>query len=362
MIVIRHRNVNQAYGHGLHLLQSQGVLEQSRNGGAYVLQEPLATVYEQPIERVLFSPARNCNPWLHLMESFWMLAGRRDATWLDRYVSDFSARFAEPDGDMHGAYGHRWRQHFSLDQDDPLDQLSVCIRLLADDPSSRQVVLQMWDPTADLGVRGLRDRPCNTTIYFRRHTATAPRLDMTVCCRSNDAVWGAYGSNVVHFSILQEFIASALGIRMGSYTQISNNFHVYKSWIDQNGWPDERHAAGRSHDLYTRRVSGSTSLDRPTVAQARPMFGDISSDWPQVLSEIEEWCHVRSNSVNPRPVFSELLTPMSQAHDAIRERRGEESPAALSRVAHTDWQTAASQWEDRRRARRLQKIAAEDGL
>jgi hypothetical protein len=48
-----------------------------------------------------------------------------------------------------------------------------------------------------------------------------------VCNRSNDVIWGAYGSNVVHFSMLQELIASELGVECGTYTQMSNNFHLY---------------------------------------------------------------------------------------------------------------------------------------
>ena len=33
------------------------------------------------------------------------------------------------------------------------------------------------------------------------------KLCMTVCNRSNDMLWGAYGANVVHMSMLQEFVA-----------------------------------------------------------------------------------------------------------------------------------------------------------
>jgi hypothetical protein len=45
--------------------------------------------------------------------------------------------------------------------------------------------------------------------------------------RSNDAIWGAYGANAVQFAFLQEYVASALDIRMGSYTQVSDSLHIY---------------------------------------------------------------------------------------------------------------------------------------
>lgn len=50
---------------------------------------------------------------------------------------------------------------------------------------------------------------------------------MTVCCRSNDLILGAYGANIVHFSMLQEYMAGKLGKMMGSLTQLSNSLHIY---------------------------------------------------------------------------------------------------------------------------------------
>ena len=52
---------------------------------------------------------------------------------------------------------------------------------------------------------------------------------MTVCNRSNDMLWGAYGANAVHMSMLQEYLASRLEIAVGEYTQISDSFHVYQN-------------------------------------------------------------------------------------------------------------------------------------
>lgn len=52
-------------------------------------------------------------------------------------------------------------------------------------------------------------------------------LDLTVCCRSNDAIWGAHGANAVHFSILQEYLAARIGVGVGKLYQLSNNYHGY---------------------------------------------------------------------------------------------------------------------------------------
>jgi hypothetical protein len=43
-----------------------------------VSQTPVVTCYSAPTQRVLFSPMRDANPFFHLMEALWMLAGRDD--------------------------------------------------------------------------------------------------------------------------------------------------------------------------------------------------------------------------------------------------------------------------------------------
>jgi hypothetical protein len=55
---------------------------------------------------------------------------------------------------------------------------------------------------------------------------------MLVTNRSNDIVWGAYGANAVHFSYLLEYVASSIGVKVGRYWQVSNDFHIY-----ERHWP-----------------------------------------------------------------------------------------------------------------------------
>jgi hypothetical protein len=356
MIVIQHRNVNQAYGHGMSLLQTQGVVEQSRGGNVVVLPEPLCNVYLRPTERVLFSPARDANPFFHLAEAMWMLAGRKDGAFLDTYISDFSQRYAEPDGNIHGAYGHRWRAHF-----DEHDQLSSLICILQKDPSTRQAVLTMWDPVTDLDAQ-VRDKPCNTSVYFRVHQNTGA-LDMTVLCRSNDAVWGCYGANHVHFSILQEFVASACGFRMGSYRQVSHNFHVYKWWLDQHGPVEELHSHGQDHDLYTHREPHNSSLDRPPLVAATPLFGDIRENWREVLRDIEAHCRdplILSSQTNAPVLYTAQM--YAHAYRAYRAKDRQDALLCLQHIKHRDWRLAGEQWMYRRWARARERALGEIGL
>lgn len=209
------RNVNEALREAIWRFRVASRGENSRNGRVLRLPGVVVTEYLRPWERLCFNPVRGANHVFHLMETIWMLAGGRDVEWLLQFNSKFG-QYAEDSGIQHGAYGYRWAHHFGFDQIE-----KVCAQLRI--PGNRRVVLSMWDPVSDLGV-DVKDVPCNTHIYF---DVVDNELNMTVCNRSNDVIWGAYGANAVHFSILQELIAHRLDVGIGTYNQVSNNFHIY---------------------------------------------------------------------------------------------------------------------------------------
>jgi hypothetical protein len=199
-------------------MKVSGVREESRNGPVLTIQEPVLITHACPWERVMFIPSREENPYFHLMECVWMMAGSRDAKWISTY-NPRMMEFAEPTGIFNGAYGWRWRNAFHIDQ-----VLEICSEL-STYPTSRRAVLQMWACQQDLNVPHVKDVPCNTHAYFRIINGS---LDMTVCNRSNDLVWGALGSNVVHFSFLQELMAHEIGVGVGKMYQFTNNLHLYE--------------------------------------------------------------------------------------------------------------------------------------
>ena len=209
------QNVTVCLESALYYMRHSGVRANSRNGPVLRAPVPVISTYFNPRQRLVFDPTRDANNVFHLMEAIWMLAGEDNVQWLLPFNSKFS-QYAEADGRQWGAYGRRWRKHFDR------DQLFDAIKELRK-PDNRRVVVGMWAPYDDLGTE-VRDVPCNTHIYFQVRDR---QLQMTVCCRSNDMIWGAYGANAVHFSILQELMAWELGVGVGPYYQFSNDFHMY---------------------------------------------------------------------------------------------------------------------------------------
>ncbi len=215
-------DIPEMFSEMMILMKMQGVEQQSRNGTVLSLPEPLTITVHHPKRRVMHDPIRKANPFFHVMEFVWMMAGSRDPEW----IKQFNARFIEYADEnnayhiplIHGAYGHRWVHHFGR------NQILLAIQMLRNNPDTRRVVLSMWDGGVDLGTNHA-DLPCNTHIYLRIING---RLDFTVCNRSNDVIWGMTGANAVHMTLLQELMAEAIEVEVGVYRVFTNNAHVYK--------------------------------------------------------------------------------------------------------------------------------------
>ena len=224
------RNVSD----GLYLtklsLLEVGKKENTRNGWVLEFPTPFCVTYTHPTERVLFYPERDANPFFHLMESLWMLAGRNDVEWISKYnkrISDYS----DNGRTFHGAYGHRWRNHFRGGPNKFKDQLDQVMIRLHKFPNDRRAVVSMWDPNVDLVMHNDgKDYPCNTQIFFSKRGKV---LNMTVINRSNDIVWGLFGANAVHMSMLQEYMAARTESEVGTYIHFSNNAHAYLDTLEK---------------------------------------------------------------------------------------------------------------------------------
>lgn len=322
MQVINAQNVNDALPKAINLLLWDGVERSSRNGPVLAYPEPVTTVYRRPDQRVLFSHKRRANPVFHLMESLWMLAGRNDVAFPATFVKTMKA-FSDDGERFHGAYGYRWRKWFEH------DQLHWVITELKRDPTSRRAVLQMWDGGRDpiMASHSGKDVPCNTSIYFDVRDG---KLNMLVSCRSNDAIWGCYGANVVHMSVLQEYVAASVGVPMGVYRQMSNDLHVYLEKFSQSTLIHLAEDCGR-WDYYSA-----------TMDLAIPLFqGDIrdtDADLSLMFDAFDTLgVHGMINVNYATPLFRDTVAPMLSAWQSNRVE-------ATDRIAAPDWRIAVREW------------------
>lgn len=227
MHLINAVNVNDAYRQGM-LYLSEAPVVQTRNGPARRSPLPVTTLYTHPMQKVLFDPQRDANPFFHLFESLWMLAGRNDLATLTYFLPRF-AEYSDDGETLHGAYGYRWREYNGLHIH---DQLRTAASMLRKDPESRRVMIQMWNADIDLGARS-KDIPCNTIAKLDVRDG---KMMLYVFNRSNDIIWGCYGANAVHFGFLLEYMAAMTGTEPGHYYQISTDYHAYES-VWEKYWP-----------------------------------------------------------------------------------------------------------------------------
>jgi hypothetical protein len=325
----------------MKILGSHGVRAETRNGPVLMMPEAVTTVYEQPEERVIFWPARDANPFFHLLEPIWMLSGSDKLEPLT-YIVKRMASFSDDGGETQwAAYGHRWRVRFGK------DQIQEIIQALRQNPNCRRQVLQMWSAQLDLERQG-KDVPCNLVATFQ---ISDNRLNMVVFCRSNDIIWGAYGANAVHFSFLLEYMARSIGVETGRYTQISVNWHAYLTLFENI-----------ETELEQMKDYTFCPYEDGTV---KPFPIKIVDDarWDADLRRFMEIVHTGRTSSWSDPFFGDVAWPMMEAHRIYKTMDGEDkflrSMLMLDNVRAGDWRLAAKEWIERRHKRWQQ--AQDDG-
>lgn len=189
------------------------------------------TIINNPYKRCVGGCERNINVFFLLAEAMWIALGRKDVKFLNIFnkkMKDFS-----DDGiNFHAPYGFRLR-HWGVRTEDSFieeglnasrgyDQVVDAIRILSENPESRQVVMSIWNPNFDLGYK-TKDIPCNDIIFLKIRNG---KLVTTIQNRSNDLHWGL-PTNIFQFSFLTELMSNCIGIKLGSQTHNSQSLHVY---------------------------------------------------------------------------------------------------------------------------------------
>ena len=318
---INARNVSEALYLAVQALETKGVEVDTRNGKALEFPCPVMTSYSHSRERVLFYPMRDANPYFHLMESFWMLAGKNEVEWISNYNGRMSS-YSDDGVTINGAYGYRWKNWFGK------DQLEIAVHRLLHYENDRRTVVSMWDPIKDFSIENTgKDHPCNTQIMFWVRNNT---LNMTVCNRSNDMIWGAYGANAVHMSVLLEYMAARIDCAVGTYYQFSNNLHAYVDTLEKvkNIEPD--------YDPYLNLGDSGHYNPKPLVDE--PACFD---------KELERWMNNETNTYT-NSYFDQVLTPMDLSWGAWKAKNIDEAVRHAENIEDLAWRKACVEWLMRR--------------
>ncbi len=318
MLVITGRNVNTIFPVAMLHMQESGVLRESRNGPTLELPVPLSIRHFRPLEHVLFDEDRRISPWLHFFEPLWLLAGRKDV----KFLTDITPRFINYSDDgvsFFSSYGERLRF--------PQDQLRRCIDMIKKDENDRRVLGMIRRPE-DLWVES-RDQSCNCMFTCR---VRGGRLDLHVFNRSNDMIWGALGTNVCQFSVIQEYIAAGAGLPVGELYQITTCPHVYVN----EQWRQLKNTSLLNVDPYTEGQ-----------CEPYPMFSEGIESFDYDLS----WFfNVYDKGGDPGAAkyqtqyFNAVVVPFWNALKFWKARQYDYAKIQAERIAATDWRLYLNQY------------------
>ncbi len=363
MHVFKIDDPNAGFGSVMEALSTEGIRTDSRNGPVIRFPKPVCLEYTDPRRRIIDHPVRDANPFFHLFETMWMLAGLRSVEPLNLYNSGMK-NYSDDGVTFAAAYGYRWRHHFGF------DQLATAVQKLQENPQDRRIVIQMWDPQ-ELRKKDGKDFACNQQILLdtrplESHTVGVVKvgdpenkkyaLDMTVTNRSNDLIYGAMGSNLFHFSLLHEYLARHSGLEVGTYYHISKNMHLYlENDCSKRCW--ERRGEFRT-------------WEGPSADYALTAAGLCLK--PEPIKHFVETHQISEHPDNVGTYLDKIVKPVTDAYRIYKlksltgievslEKRVAMAKEALVRCCSMPLRVAGERWMDDKLAKHRTKTMGESG-
>lgn len=224
------------------LLITEGIKRETRGEVCYELPGPFLFKITDPTARMVTIPERKWFRALPYAESLWIASGRNDLNLITHYLKRMKD-FSDDGVSMRGGYGPRYRDYngdfedyhietINVRQKGSVDQLRYVIECFKQDTETRRAVISFGDPMKDDfddqgNLKQSLDIPCTRELHFMKQP-NSDKLDLIVKMRSNDLIWGASAVNVFNYTFIQEYVSAILGLQLGNYYHMADNFHYYK--------------------------------------------------------------------------------------------------------------------------------------
>ncbi len=194
------------------------VLDHVTASGERVSPRGLATREVRGASLVLTDPTYNLvtvkplNIRFAVAEFLWILTGQNRVDLVDKFNGQIT-QFSDDERHMSGAYGP------------PVaDQLPWVIRQIEEQEDTRQALLTIWRPRPGPSA----DVPCTISMQFMLRNDA---LEMVVFMRSND-LWLGFPYDLFVFTMIQRYVADAIGVKAGPYHHHVGSLHVYERDLD----------------------------------------------------------------------------------------------------------------------------------
>lgn len=154
-----------------------------------------------------------------VVELLWFISGSTDVKVLQEqgvHIWDGNVR----NGELGPIYGYQWRKYGGQ-----YDQLAECIRLIREDPTSRRIILNSWNP---LDIDKMALPPCHVLVQF--YVADG-KLSSQLYQRSGDIGLGI-PFNIASYALLTMIIAKICDLQPGEFIHTIGDAHIYLDHVE----------------------------------------------------------------------------------------------------------------------------------
>lgn len=175
----------------------------------------------RPLDNIIHTPQRKWKIEYADSEWLWYLSGDPSIKALGNIygkVPKIWQCMADDADEVRSNYGWQWYRN---------EQLDKVIGMLKKDPTTRKAAISIYDGK-EIDTYG-KDTPCTYSVQF---SIIHGGLHMSVYMRSND-LWFGFCNDQYCFSMLQQYVADKLNVRVGSYYHHVHNMHIYDQQLNK---------------------------------------------------------------------------------------------------------------------------------
>ena len=168
-------------------------------------------------------------------ELLWFIKGETNTKYLKENNVKIWDAWSDENGDLGPVYGHQWRNWNS----DGVDQISILIDQIKNNPNSRRMIVSAWNPSVlpDTSVSFSKNvangkaalPPCHAFFQFY---VSEGKLSCQLYQRSADTFLGV-PFNIASYALFTMMIAQVTNLEVGDFIHTFGDVHLYNNHLDQ---------------------------------------------------------------------------------------------------------------------------------
>ena len=170
-----------------------------------------------------------------IYELLWFLNGDTNIKYLQEHGVRIWNEWANENGDLGPVYGAQWRNW----NGDGIDQISMVIEQIKNNPDSRRIIVAAWNPSVmpqsgksfaeNVAMGNAALPPCHA--WFQFYVANG-KLSLQMYQRSADIFLGV-PFNIASYALLLMMVAQVTGLQPGEFVHTFGDAHIYLNHLEQ---------------------------------------------------------------------------------------------------------------------------------